>query len=73
MTIAVEGDGVPLARLLREAGLVGSASEGRRMVEQGGVSLDEERITDPAYLVPAGSTVVIQAGKRRFARVRLQS
>ena len=73
VTIAVEGDGVPLARLLREAGLVGSTSEGRRMVEQGGVSLDEERITDPAYLVPAGSTVVIQAGKRRFARVRLQS
>jgi tyrosyl-tRNA synthetase len=73
VTVAVEGDGVPLARLLREAGLVGSTSEGRRLVEQGGVSLDERRITDPAYLVPAGSTVVIQAGKRRFARVRLQS
>jgi len=73
VSVAVEGDGVPLARLLREAGLAGSTSEGRRLVEQGGVTLDGERVTDPGHVVPAGATVVIQAGKRRFARVTLAS
>jgi tyrosyl-tRNA synthetase len=72
VTVAVDGDGAPLAWLLREAGLAASTSEGRRLVEQGGVSVDEERITDPAHRVPAGATVVLQAGKRRFARVTLR-
>ena len=72
ITIAVDGAGAPLSRLLRESGLAGSTSEGRRLVEQGGVSVDGERITDPTHLLPAGTTVVLQAGKRRFARVTLQ-
>jgi tyrosyl-tRNA synthetase len=72
VTVAVDGDGAPLAWLLREAGLAESTSEGRRLVVQGGVSVDAERITDPAHRIPAGTTVVLQAGKRRFARVRLE-
>lgn len=72
VTVRAERDGAPLAWLLREAGLVASTSEGRRLVEQGGVAVDRERITDPAHRLPSGAAVVIQVGKRRFARVRIE-
>jgi tyrosyl-tRNA synthetase len=61
-----------LTWVLREAGLVTSSAEGRRLVEQGGVSVDEERVEDPNLRLAAGRTAVIQVGKRRFARVRLE-
>ncbi|MBT8121606.1 MAG: tyrosine--tRNA ligase [Gammaproteobacteria bacterium] len=65
---AVDG-GLGLASLLKEAGLVGSTSEAFRMVKQGAVRIDGERIEDKSLAVAAGSTHVFQVGKRRFARV----
>ena len=64
--------GAPLAigALLKQAGLVPSTSEALRMVEQGGVRLDGEPVSDKALKVAAG-TVVVQVGKRKFARVTL--
>ena len=59
--------------LLREAGLAASASEARRLVEQGAVSVDRQRVTDPDRRLAAGVTVLLQVGKRRFARVRLET
>ncbi len=66
--------GAPLAIgvLLKLAGLVPSTSEGLRMVEQSGVRIDGEVISDKGLKVPAG-TCVVQVGKRRFARVTLQA
>jgi len=61
--------GLGLASLLKEAGLVGSTSEAFRMVKQGAVRIDGERIEDKGLAVAAGSTHVYQVGKRRFARV----
>jgi tyrosyl-tRNA synthetase len=58
--------------VLRAAGLASSTSEGRRLVEQGGVSLDGERVADPTLTLAAGRTALIQVGKRRFARVTLE-
>jgi tyrosyl-tRNA synthetase len=65
---AVDGE-LGLASLLKEAGLVGSTSEAFRMVKQGAVRIDGERIEDKSLAVAAGSTHVFQVGKRRFARV----
>ncbi len=62
----------PLPWILRQADLVASTSEGRRLVEQGGVSVDDERVEDPDHRLAAGRTVLVQVGKRRFARVRLE-
>jgi len=64
--------GAPLAigALLKQAGLVPSTSEALRMVEQGGVRLDGAVVSDKALKVGAG-TVVVQVGKRKFARVTL--
>jgi tyrosyl-tRNA synthetase len=65
---AVEG-GLAIAQVLRQAGLVASTSEALRMIEQGGVKLDGEKVADKGLKLPAGGPRVLQVGKRRFARV----
>ena len=49
-----------------------STSEAQRMIEQGGVKLDGERVSDKGLKIPAGRTVVAQVGKRRFARITVK-
>lgn len=60
---------LPIANLLKEAGLTASTSEALRMIKQGAVRIDGERLDDSSLEVPAGSSHVYQVGKRRFARV----
>ena len=60
-----------IAQLLKQAGLVSSTSDALRMIEQGGVKIDGERIEDKKLLLKAGSKLVVQIGKRKFARVML--
>jgi tyrosyl-tRNA synthetase len=69
-SIAV-GDGMPIAQVLRQSGLTASTSEALRMIDQGGVRIDGERISDKALVLSAGAAVVLQVGKRKFARVKL--
>jgi tyrosyl-tRNA synthetase len=66
--VNVAGAPVAIAQLLRQAGLVASGSEAMRNVEQGGVRIDGEKVSDKALKLPAG-TYVVQVGKRRAARV----
>jgi len=71
VAVALDGrEGVKIFELLVEAGLAASKSEARRLVQQGGVSIDQERVADPTALVEASERLV-QVGKRRFARVRI--
>lgn len=58
-----------IAHLLRDAGLVSSTSEAFRMIKQGAVRVDGERIEDRSLTIAAGSTNVYQVGKRKFSRV----
>lgn len=62
---------IALVRLLIVAGLVGSTSEARRTISQGGVSIDGEKVLDPLAAVAVRSGMVLRAGKRRFARIVL--
>ncbi|MFN2349617.1 MAG: tyrosine--tRNA ligase [Thioalkalivibrio sp.] len=71
MTVAAPAEGLALPNLLKEAGLVGSTSEAMRMIRQGAVRRDGERVEDPSLRFESGSEAVYQVGKRRFARVRL--
>ena len=64
--------GRPIANLLVDAGLVPSTSEAHRMVDQGAVRLDGERVGDGRRALGAGAQVVLQVGKRRVARLRLE-
>jgi tyrosyl-tRNA synthetase len=60
---------VPLGRLLKDVGLVASVGEGRRLLAQGGVRVDGERISDPEARIRAAGTRLVQVGKRRVARI----
>jgi tyrosyl-tRNA synthetase len=61
-----------LPRLLKEAGLTASTSEAIRLIKQGGVRIDGDKAEDPAMELTAGKTYILQAGKRKFARVTLR-
>jgi tyrosyl-tRNA synthetase len=59
--------------ILKETTLTDSTSEARRMIKQGAVRIDGERIEDQNLALPAGTNVIIQVGKRRIARVKLKA
>jgi tyrosyl-tRNA synthetase len=59
-----------ICAVLKEAGLVSGTSEARRMISQGAVHINDEKITDSEYVLPGG-THIIKVGKRRFARVEI--
>jgi tyrosyl-tRNA synthetase len=60
-----------IANVLKQAGLAVSTSEALRAIEQGGVRIDGERVTDKGLKLGPGTTAVLQVGKRKFARVTL--
>jgi len=71
VTVATGGRPIGIAHALKQAGLTSSTSEALRMIEQGGIRIDGERCSDKALNLPAAGTVVLQVGKRKFARVTL--
>ena len=64
-------DGVGIAAVLKQSGLTASTSEALRMIDQGGVRLNGERVSDKGLVLRAGDGGVVQVGKRKFARVRV--
>ena len=69
VTLRTNGAGLPIAQLAKQAGVVDSTSEALRLIAQRGLRLDGEVVADKGLVVAAGKTVVVQAGKRKFARV----
>jgi tyrosyl-tRNA synthetase len=72
MTVAAPDGVISVPLLLRQAGLVDGTSEAMRMIVQGAVKLDGERVNDKGDTVAAGRVVVAQVGKRKFARITVQ-
>jgi tyrosyl-tRNA synthetase len=68
---AIDG-GYQIANLLKDAGLTGSTSDSYRMIKQGAVKIDGERVEDQKLSLKAGETHIYQVGKRRFAKVTLK-
>ncbi|HLR77830.1 MAG TPA: tyrosine--tRNA ligase [Burkholderiaceae bacterium] len=68
--ITIAGAPMGVLQVLRQSGLVASASEGQRNIEQGGVRINQDRIEDRSLRLEAG-TYIVQVGKRRFARITL--
>lgn len=71
ISLLAEGAGMPIASLLKAAGLVGSTSDALRMVQQGGVKIDGVKVEDRSLLIEKGISAVFQVGKRKFARITL--
>jgi tyrosyl-tRNA synthetase len=69
VSLAAGGEGIPIANVLKDAGLTPSTSEALRMIRQGAVRIDGERVSDPKLLLMAGTSCICQVGKRRFAQV----
>lgn len=68
--VSLQGE-MPLANLLKEAGLVQTTSEAHRMTKQGAVKINGEKVDDSRQTMPTGTTSVYQVGKRKFARVTI--
>tara|TARA_R110001583_G_scaffold195341_1_gene371941 strand:- start:60575 stop:61774 length:1200 start_codon:yes stop_codon:yes gene_type:complete len=68
----VVGEGLPVFQVVKQAGLTGTTSEAMRMIDQGAVRLNGERVADKGLVLLAGETVVLQVGKRKFAAVVLE-
>jgi len=71
ITLHSGGQGLALPQLCKQAGLTASTSEAMRLIEQRGLKVDGEVVADKTRVVAAGTTAVIQAGKRKFARVTI--
>lgn len=72
LTLTIEGDHLPIAQLLKEAGLVESTSEALRMIKQGAVKLNgDSKVEDSKLEFAKGSSTIFQVGKRKFAKVTL--
>lgn len=69
ITLAISGDSLPIGNLLRDAGLVTSTSEALRMIAQGAVRMNGEKVVERGLNVVIGTQYVFQVGKRRFAKV----
>lgn len=65
------GEGIAIANLLKDADLVASTSEAMRMIKQGAVKMDGEKLDDSRMILSAGTVAVFQVGKRKFAKVTL--
>jgi len=69
VSLVADGDGILIPNLLKMAQLVSSTSEAMRMIKQGAVKIDGERVSDTKMQIGAGAEHIIQVGKRRVARV----
>ncbi len=71
-TFAAEGEGMAIGTVLKEAQLCPSTSQAFRDIQAGAVKLNGEKVADKNLLLARGETVVLQVGKRKFARVTIQ-
>lgn len=70
--VALPAEGIGIAAMLKEAGLVPSNGEANRNIEQGGVRINGERVSDRALRFTDPATLVVQVGKRRWAKIVLE-
>ena len=71
VTLSIEDEVVGIAGLLKMAGLTDSTSESFRMIKQGAVKLDGEKVEDKGMVLGKGVTLVAQVGKRKFAKITI--
>lgn len=69
--ISVSDGNIAIGNLLKDAGLVGSTSEAMRMIKQGAVKIDGNKVEDPKLILSAGTKAVFQVGKRKFAQLTI--
>lgn len=71
VSVNIDADTIGIGQLLKLAGMVESVSEAGRLIDQGGIKLDGEKVMDKALMLNKGITIVAQVGKRKFANVTI--
>ena len=71
ITLKIEGENYLIANILKDAGLTGSTSEAIRLINQGAVKIDGEKVSDTKLLIDSGAEHIYQVGKRKFAKVKI--
>ena len=69
--IKIDGPKIMLVNLLKEANIISSVSEGNRLIKQGGIKINSEKVEDPKLEVSEGSEDIYQVGKRKFLKIKL--
>ena len=69
--VDIEGDSILLVNLLKDAKMIASVSEGNRLIEQGGIKIDSEKVEDQKLEVNKGSENIYQVGKRKFLKIKV--
>ena len=71
VSITISESSIALTNLLKESGMTSSTSEAMRMIKQGAVRINEEKITDTKHIIDSGSSAIYQVGKRKFKKITL--
>ena len=71
IVIDIEGDSMPLVNLLKTSEMVSSTSEAARLIKQGGVKIDSEKVENPKLNIKKGSEAIYQVGKRKFLKIKV--
>ena len=71
VAVNIHGESIGIAQLLKLVGLVASTSEAFRTIEQGGIKLNGEKVSDKGLTIARGAEIVAQVGKRKFAKIKI--
>ena len=69
--VDIEGDSILLVNLLKDTKMIASVSEGNRLIKQGGIKIDSEKVEDQKLEVNKGSENIYQVGKRKFLKIKV--
>jgi len=70
--VIIEADAITASKLLVKCGLVESGGEAKRMIKQSAVSIDSKKVSDPNAEIEPTDGMVVQVGKRKFARLKVR-
>jgi tyrosyl-tRNA synthetase len=71
-SISIGSEGISLAQAIKQVGLLSSTSDALRMIDQGGVRVNGEKVSDRAFALPRNEAFVVQVGKRKYAKITLK-
>jgi len=69
--VDIKNDSILLVNLLKDTNMISSISEGNRLITQGGIKINSEKVQDPKLEVSKGSEGIYQVGKRKFLKIIL--
>ena len=70
--IDIKNESIPLVNLLKDTEMISSVSEGNRLIKQGGIKINQEKVVDIKLEISKGSVNIYQVGKRKFLKIKVK-